>query len=68
LQNLESKAKGSFRASEARPGIQDFQAVLDSGFRRDDGLNEIGKVLKGVKKCPQKMLGAKLKKSRGLKF
>ncbi len=28
---LESKGKWSFRASEARPGIQDFQAILDSG-------------------------------------
>jgi hypothetical protein len=68
LQNLESKAKGSFRASEARPGIQDYQAVLDSSFRRNDGLNEIGKVLKGVKNAPKRMLGAKLKKSWGLKF
>ena len=31
-----SKEKRSFRASEARPGIQDFQAVLDSGFRRNE--------------------------------
>jgi hypothetical protein len=22
---------------DARPGIQDFQAILDSGFRRNDG-------------------------------
>ena len=29
--------KSSFRASIARPGIQDFQAILDSGFRRNDG-------------------------------
>ena len=28
---LESSRKSSFRASEARPGIQDFQAILDSG-------------------------------------
>jgi len=34
---LERKKKLSFRASEARPGIQDFQAILDSGFRRNDG-------------------------------
>jgi hypothetical protein len=68
LQNLESKGNWSFRASEARPGIQDFQAVLDSGFRRNDGLNEFCKILKGVKKSPQKDAEAKVKKSRGLKF
>jgi len=33
---LESERRSSFRASEARPGIQDFQAILDSGFRRND--------------------------------
>jgi hypothetical protein len=32
--------KSSFRASEARPGIQDFQAMLDSGFRRNDGASD----------------------------
>jgi hypothetical protein len=52
---LESKKKLSFRASEARPGIQDFQAILDSGFRpepslvqgfrRNDGLSDICKNL-----------------------
>jgi|GEM_PF-2735537 len=30
-----SGAQSSFRASEARPGIQIFQAALDSRFRRD---------------------------------
>jgi hypothetical protein len=28
--------KASSRASEARPGIQGFQSILDSGFRRND--------------------------------
>jgi len=30
----------SFRASEARPGIQDFQRILDSGFRRNDKISD----------------------------
>jgi hypothetical protein len=42
---LESKGKWSFRASEAQPGIQDFQAILASGFRRNDGLSDICKNL-----------------------
>jgi hypothetical protein len=29
----------SFRASEARHGIQYFQQVLDAGFRRHDGVD-----------------------------
>ena len=42
---LESSRKSSFRASEARPGIQDFQAILDSGFRRKDGVTDFCKRL-----------------------
>jgi hypothetical protein len=38
--------KWSFRASEARPGIQDFKGILDSGFRRNDGLNNFCNSLK----------------------
>ena len=30
----------SFRASEARPGIQGYQRTLDSGFRRNDGVSD----------------------------
>jgi hypothetical protein len=41
----ERKKKSSFRASEARPGIQIFQAILDSGFRRDDGRKNFCKKL-----------------------
>ena len=46
---LESEGKSSFRASEARPGIQDFQTILDSvsrsktcrdKFRRNEGVGE----------------------------
>jgi hypothetical protein len=37
---LESKRKGAFRASEARPGIQFFRAILDSGFRRNAGVSD----------------------------
>jgi hypothetical protein len=33
---LKAVKKSSFRASEARPGIQDFLSILDSGFRRND--------------------------------
>ncbi len=47
---LERKRKSSFRASEARPGIQDFQTILDSGFRRNDGGNGFCKKLKGLHK------------------
>jgi len=36
LQNSRKLGKLSFRASEARLGIQDFQRILDSGFRRND--------------------------------
>ena len=42
---LGCEMKSSFRASEARPGIQDFQAILDSGFRRNDGLSDFCKNL-----------------------
>src|SRR3972149_6678305 len=42
---LESERRSSFRASEARPGIQDFQAILDSGFRRNDGGDDFCKKL-----------------------
>ena len=39
----------SFRATPAkaggRPGIQDYQALLDSGFRRNDGLEDFCKSL-----------------------
>jgi len=42
---LESKRKSSFRASEARPGIQYFRAILDSGFRRNDGVSDFCKKL-----------------------
>ena len=34
---FEGKRKSSFRASEARPGVQDFLAILDSGFLLNDG-------------------------------
>jgi hypothetical protein len=44
---LENKGKSSFRASEARPGIQDFQAILDSGFRRNDRGGDFCKNLTG---------------------
>ena len=37
----------SFRASEARPGIQVFQAILDSGLRRNDGFEDFCKRLIG---------------------
>jgi len=47
---LERKTKSSFRASEARPGIQDFQTILDSGFRRNDGGNGFFRKLKGLHK------------------
>ena len=46
-ETLKSKRKSSFRASEARPGIQDFRAILDSGFRRNDGISDFCKKLKG---------------------
>jgi hypothetical protein len=36
LQNSQDKRKSSFRASEARPGIQDFKRILDSRFRGND--------------------------------
>jgi len=36
LQNSDIKMESSFRASGARPGIQDFKWILDSGFRRND--------------------------------
>ena len=45
LQNYESSRKSSFRASEARPGIQDFKSILDSGFRRNDRANDFCKRL-----------------------
>jgi len=32
LQISKSGAQSSFRASEARPGIQEFQVILDSGW------------------------------------
>ena len=35
----------SFRASEARPGIQVFHRILDSGFRRNDGVSHFCKGL-----------------------
>jgi hypothetical protein len=44
---LGSNRKSSFRASEARSGIQDFQTLLDSGFRRNDGVNDFRKRLNG---------------------
>jgi len=44
----ERKRKSSFRASEARPGIQDFQAILDSGFRKNDRGNDFFKKLIGI--------------------
>ena len=31
----------SFRESKVLPGIQDFQIVLDSGFRRNDGGSDL---------------------------
>jgi hypothetical protein len=43
---LEGQEKSSFQASEARPGIQDLQAVLDSGLRRNDGVFDFCKRLK----------------------
>ena len=30
---------------EARPGIQDFRIILDSGFRRNDGVSDFCKNL-----------------------
>ena len=36
FETFESSRKSSSRASEARPGIQDFQSILDSGFCRND--------------------------------
>ena len=56
---FEGKRESSFRASEARPGIQDFQAILDSSFRlntcrekfrRKDGGNGFCKKPKGLHK------------------
>ena len=44
---LGCEMKSSFRASEARPGIQDFQAILDSGFRRNDEITAFGRRLIG---------------------
>jgi hypothetical protein len=32
-----SQMMGTDRASEARPGIQEFESILDSGFRWNDG-------------------------------
>jgi hypothetical protein len=40
LQNFRDMGKLSFRASEARPGIQDIKRILDSGFRRNDGVSD----------------------------
>jgi hypothetical protein len=54
---LESKRKSSFRASEARPGIQDFQAILDYGFqhRRNDEVTDFCKrLIRFRKKIPEK--------------
>ena len=43
--NLEIRGNLSFRASEARPGIQVFHRILDSGFRRNDGVSHFCKGL-----------------------
>ena len=43
---LENNIRSSFRASEARPGIQDFETILDPGFRRNDGVSDFYKGLK----------------------
>jgi hypothetical protein len=32
-----------------RPGIQDFQTILDSGFRRNDRGNDFCKKLTGIR-------------------
>jgi hypothetical protein len=41
--SLEVKSSRHSWASEAGPGIQDSQAILDPGFRRDDGIIDICK-------------------------
>jgi len=51
LQNAKNKTRSSFRASEARPGIQNFQVILDSGFRRNDGVSNFCKSLRMKADC-----------------
>jgi hypothetical protein len=54
---LERKRKSSSRASEARPGVQFFPSILDSGFRRNDGVSDFCKRLKGEEKWKIEVLG-----------
>jgi len=46
LQNSRPRRKSSFRAREARPGIQVSQAILDSRFRGNDGTGDFSKGLR----------------------
>jgi hypothetical protein len=43
MENYESSRKLSFRASYARPRIQDYKTLLDSGFRRNDRVSNFCK-------------------------
>jgi len=47
-ETLAGNKKSSFRTSETRPGIQDFQRILDPGLRRNDGKGDIGKKLMNI--------------------
>jgi len=44
---LGCEMKSPFRGSEARPGSQNFQSILDSGFRRNDEITAFGRRLIG---------------------
>jgi len=47
---LEAAMESSFRASEARPGIQDLLKFLDSGFCRNDETTTLCR--KGIGRIP----------------
>jgi len=46
--NEEVVIPGNPGEGRGRPGIQDFQAILDSGFRRNDRGNDFFKKLIGI--------------------